>query len=107
MLTLTDNAQEVLKRLMDNADEPLTGLRIAAISGGCAGLQYNLALVAKPEPADHRVECGPINLYIVPDNAEMLIGTTIDFAESLEGSGFTFDNPNAQQSCSCGKSFAA
>jgi len=25
---------------------------------------------------------------------------------ALEGSGFTFENPNAKASCGCGKSFA-
>ncbi|WP_096176452.1 iron-sulfur cluster assembly accessory protein [Cohaesibacter sp. ES.047] len=107
MLTVTQNAQEVLQRLMDNSDKPLAGLRIAAVNGGCAGLQYRLDLVTGPEEGDHLVESGSIKLFIVPDNAEMLIGTVIDFAESLEGSGFTFANPNAASKCSCGKSFAA
>jgi len=107
MLTLTDKAQDVLQRLMKDAKEPLAGLRIAAISGGCAGLQYKLALVEAPEEGDHIIDDGEIALFVVPDNAEMLIGMTIDFAESLEGSGFTFDNPNAGAQCSCGKSFAA
>jgi iron-sulfur cluster assembly protein len=30
---------------------------------------------------------------------------TVDFLVSLDGSGFTFINPNATKSCSCGKSF--
>nr|WP_321443225.1 iron-sulfur cluster assembly accessory protein [uncultured Cohaesibacter sp.] len=107
MLTLSHKAQDVLQRLMAEASEPLSGLRIAAISGGCAGLQYKLALVAGPQEGDHVVETGAVTLYVVPDNAEMLIGTVIDFAESLEGSGFTFNNPNAASMCSCGKSFAA
>ena len=107
MLTVTQKAQDVLQGLMTKSAEPLSGLRIAAESGGCAGLLYRLALVGAPEPGDHVVEAGSIKLFIVPDNAEMLIGTTIDFSESLEGSGFTFDNPNAASKCSCGKSFAA
>ena len=39
------------------------------------------------------------------DGQPLLAGTTIDFVVALEGSGFTFDNPNASNSCSCGKSF--
>jgi len=35
----------------------------------------------------------------------LIAGTTIDFVVALEGSGFTFENPNATNSCSCGKSF--
>jgi iron-sulfur cluster assembly protein len=107
MLTLTDKAQATLQRLIAGAPRKLTGLRLAIESGGCSGLQYKMALVERPEPGDHVVEAGAVTLYIVPDNAEMLIGTVIDFVESLEGSGFTFENPNATQKCSCGKSFAA
>ncbi|PLX37421.1 MAG: iron-sulfur cluster assembly accessory protein [Hyphomicrobiales bacterium] len=107
MITLTDKAQETLLRLIESADKPLTGLRIGVNSGGCSGLQYQLALVEKPEPDDHVVEIGKTILYLEPTNAEILIGTVIDFVESLEGAGFTFDNPNAGAKCSCGKSFAA
>ena len=107
MLTLTDKAEETILRLIETTDKSLTGLRIGVDAGGCSGLQYKMALVEKPEPDDHVVECGKAVLYVVPDNAENLIGTTIDFVESLESSGFTFDNPNAGQKCSCGKSFAA
>lgn len=107
MITLTNKAQETLIRLIERADKPLTGLRISVNSGGCSGLQYGMALVEEPEAEDHVVECGKAKLYVDPTNAEMLMGTTIDFVESLESSGFTFDNPNAGQKCSCGKSFAA
>lgn len=107
MLTLTDKAQETITRLISTADEPLTGLKVAVNSGGCSGLQYAMALINEPEPGDHVVECGETRVYVDPAGADILIGTTIDYVESLEGSGFTFDNPNAAAKCSCGKSFAA
>nr|WP_321457586.1 iron-sulfur cluster assembly accessory protein [uncultured Cohaesibacter sp.] len=107
MLTLTDNAQAKLTSLIEKSEKPLTGLRIAADMAGCAGVKYSLALVAAPEPEDHIVDCGAIKLYVVPQNAEILIGTTIDFAETEKGAGFTFDNPNTAGMCACGKSFAA
>ncbi|MCW2306873.1 HesB/IscA family protein [Rhodobium gokarnense] len=107
MLTLTDKARETIDRLIASADQPLTGLKIAVNSGGCSGLQYGMALVEKPSEGDHVVDCNGTTVYVEPTSAEMLIGTTIDFVESLEGSGFTFDNPNAAHKCACGKSFAA
>ncbi|WP_319568926.1 HesB/IscA family protein [Cohaesibacter marisflavi] len=107
MLTLTDKAQETLQGLIEKSGKPLTGLRIAADMAGCAGVKYRLALVSNPEPDDHIVECGLLKLYVVPQNAEVLIGTTIDFAETEKGGGFTFDNPNTAGMCACGKSFAA
>ena len=107
MLTLTDNAQEKLQGLITKSEKPLTGLRIAADMAGCAGVKYRLALVGAPEADDHIVDCGAIKLYVVPQNAEILIGTTIDFKETETGGGFTFDNPNTAGMCACGKSFAA
>ncbi len=107
MLTLTDKAQQALQGLIEKSSKPLAGLRIAADMAGCAGVKYRMALVAGPEPEDHVVECGRISLYVVPKNAEILIGTTIDFAETDKGAGFTFDNPNTAGMCACGKSFAA
>ncbi|WP_319410478.1 iron-sulfur cluster assembly accessory protein [uncultured Cohaesibacter sp.] len=107
MLTLTDKAQDMLQGLIAKSEKPLTGLRIAADMAGCAGVKYRLALVAEPQADDHIVDCGAIKLYVVPENAEILIGTTIDFTETEKGSGFTFDNPNTAGMCACGKSFAA
>lgn len=51
------------------------------------------------------VEAGGVKVFIDPDSQPLLSGMTIDFVESLEGSGFTFDNPNAGTKCGCGKSF--
>lgn len=107
MLTLTDKARDTIARFIASADKPLTGLKIAVNSGGCSGLQYAMGLVDGAGDGDLTVECGPVNVYVAPDSAEILAGTVIDYVESLEGSGFTFDNPNAAQKCACGKSFAA
>ncbi|MBB4304405.1 iron-sulfur cluster assembly accessory protein [Rhodobium orientis] len=107
MLTLTDKARETIDRLIASADQPLTGLKIAVNSGGCSGLQYGMALVETPAADDQVVDCNGTKVYVDPLSVEILSGTTIDFVESLEGSGFTFDNPNAASKCACGKSFAA
>ncbi len=107
MLTLTEKARTTLDRLIATAGEPLTGLKIAVNSGGCSGLQYGMALVNEPAADDVVVECAGTRVYVDPTSASLITGTTIDYVESLEGSGFTFDNPNAAQKCACGKSFAA
>jgi iron-sulfur cluster assembly accessory protein len=38
-------------------------------------------------------------------SAPYLMGASIDYLDTLERSGFTIDNPNAQGSCACGESF--
>jgi iron-sulfur cluster assembly protein len=36
-----------------------------------------------------------------------LNGVTVDYVSSMQGSGFTFTNPNATGGCGCGSSFTA
>ena len=107
MLTLTDHAQTALARFIKGSDKPLKGLRVQVTSGGCSGLQYSMSLEAAPHEDDLVVECGQAELYIDARSVDLLKGTTIDFVDCLDGSGFTFQNPNAAERCSCGKSFGA
>ena len=41
-----------------------------------------------------------------PSSAELLQGATLDYKDGQQGAGFAIDNPNAQRSCGCGKSFS-
>jgi iron-sulfur cluster assembly accessory protein len=52
------------------------------------------------------VEDGGVKVFVDPGSVAKLQGTTIDFVVGLEGAGFAFNNPQAQASCSCGKSFS-
>jgi iron-sulfur cluster assembly accessory protein len=74
--------------------------------GGIANHDRNRRL-RRPQisPDDAVVECGGVKVFVDPDSQPLLTGLRVDFVESLEGSGFSFDNPNAASKCSCGKSF--
>lgn len=105
MIQLTDSALNAVQTAIDGASDPVDGLRIMVEAGGCAGYQYKMGLVREPGPDDTVIERGGVKLFIDNRSHELLAGTTIDFVVAVQGSGFTFDNPNAQSSCSCGKSF--
>lgn len=105
MIHLTDSALNAVRNAISAATEPANGLRIMVEAGGCAGLKYNMGLVEKPDPDDTVVERDGVRVFIDTASHEHIAGTTIDFVVALEGSGFTFDNPNAKASCGCGKSF--
>lgn len=107
MLTLTESAQKAISRFIKGSDEPVAGLRIAVEGGGCSGLQYGMNLEDGPRSDDAIVEIGGLKLFIDPHSAPLLEGVTVDFQDSMEGSGFKFTNPNATNSCGCGKSFTA
>lgn len=42
-----------------------------------------------------------------PKSMLFLFGMQLDYSDALIGGGFSFSNPNATQTCGCGKSFAA
>jgi iron-sulfur cluster assembly accessory protein len=107
MLTLTENAQKAIGRFIKGSDEPVAGLRISVEGGGCSGLQYGMALEDAARDDDTVVEVGGVTVLVDPHSAPLLDGVTVDFVDSMEGSGFKFTNPNASNSCGCGKSFTA
>lgn len=106
MITLTDSAKSAVNRFISSTDKPVAGLRIRVEGGGCSGLKYSLKLEESDATGDQLVDCGGFTLLIDEASAPLLQGVTMDFVESMEGSGFTFVNPNASSSCGCGKSFA-
>lgn len=106
MITLTESARSAVNRFITSSDKPTAGLRIRVEGGGCAGLKYSLKLEEHDAEDDQQVDCGGITLLIDDASVPLLEGVTMDFVESMEGSGFTFVNPNASSGCSCGKSFA-
>ena len=105
MITLTDSAIKAVGRFISSSDKPTGGLRIEVTDGGCSGLSYGLRLEAKNNPDDTVIECGEVSVYVDPLSFPQLDGMSIDFVDSLDGSGFKFTNPNAVKSCACGSSF--
>ena len=105
MIELTENAISAIRTAISGSTVPVEGLRIMVEPGGCAGNKYMLGLVAGGEPNDVIVERNGLKLFVDAGSVPLLHGVTVDYLSGLEGSGFTFENPNATTSCSCGKSF--
>jgi iron-sulfur cluster assembly accessory protein len=105
MIQLTESAANAIRSAIAGAGQPLEGLRLAVDAGGCAGFKYMMGLAAAPEPDDAVVETGGVKVFVDRESLPLLLGTTVDFVIGLQSSGFTFDNPQAKSSCSCGKSF--
>jgi iron-sulfur cluster assembly protein len=106
MINLTDSAVTAVRSaITGGGGDETNGLRIMVEAGGCAGYKYQMGIVKDAEPDDTVIERDGVKVFVDMKSHELLAGTTIDFVVALEGSGFTFDNPNAKSSCSCGKSF--
>lgn len=98
-------ARQVLEiKKKESLDEELY-LRVAVEGGGCSGLSYKLGFDIKTDE-DKIVESQGMEIVINPKHLMYLEGILIDYPDGLDARGFTFDNPNASESCGCGSSFA-
>ena len=105
MVTLTDFAAEKVSQFLatQSAGED-AGLRVGVRGGGCSGFQYALALDERREE-DAVFEDHGICVIVDPASLQYVDGSTVDFTESFQGSGFEVSNPNVVASCGCGSSF--
>ena len=108
-LTVTPVAGTEVKRFMEaeNVDPAQGGLRVSVQPGGCSGFKYALVIEDKPADDDFVLESEGFKVFVDPFSAQYLSGVTIDYVSSMQGSGFTFKNPNATGGCGCGSSFTA
>lgn len=106
-VSLTPKAAEKVKEFLAEQQKPSYGLRMAVIGGGCSGFQYDVGIESEPASDDAVVESHGIRIFIDPQSAPYLADTELDYVETLSGSGFKFNNPNAKKSCGCGSSFSA
>jgi len=106
LVTLTEGAAQKVSRLM--AEEPAGEaevLRVAIQGGGCSGFEYALGFDRGAQAGDHELEFHGVRVVVDPFSAPYLQGSTIDFLEGLQESGFKIDNPNVASACGCGSSF--
>lgn len=107
MVTLTPKAATEVKKIISQETEQGLALRVGVQGGGCSGLTYFLSLDKDQRADDHVLEEHGVKIYLDSKSALYLEGTELDFTDGLQGSGFTFKNPNAVRTCGCGHSFNA
>ena len=81
-------------------------VRVGVKSGGCSGLSYDLSFDKKQEEGDKVFEDNDIKIIVDKKSFLYLIGTTLEYSGGLNGTGFVFNNPNANRTCGCGESFS-
>ena len=106
-LQLTDTAISKVREILDQQEPKPQGLRISVVGGGCSGFQYSMAFENTPQMLDKTYDYEGLKVFV--DQASMLYldGVQVDFVETMEGSGFKFNNPNVKTTCGCGSSFSA
>lgn len=105
VISLTESAANEVKHLLsDKPENAGKHLRVYVEQGGCSGMQY--AMVFDEKRADDlETNMHGVCVLVDPFSAKHLRGSVVDFSDSLTSGGFKVTNPNARQSCGCGKSF--
>lgn len=105
-LVFTDAAASKAKILIQDEGNPELKLRVFVQGGGCSGFQYGFTFDDKVNEGDHQIDNNGVTLVVDPMSYEYLAGAEVDYKESLEGSMFVINNPNATTTCGCGSSFS-
>jgi iron-sulfur cluster assembly accessory protein len=96
---------EVRRYMEENGVGDEAGLRVGVLPGGCSGFQYGLNIEDEPAEDDIVLDSNGLRLFVDPFSLQYLGGVEIDYVTTFQGSGFTFNNPNASGGCGCGSSF--
>lgn len=96
---------EVRRYMEEQGAGEQAGLRVGVLPGGCSGFQYGLNIEDEAGEDDLILEASGLRLFVDPFSLQYLGGVEIDFVSTFQGSGFTFNNPNASGGCGCGSSF--
>jgi len=106
-VTFTETAKEELHRLHANLDlKEESVLRIGVKGGGCSGMSYLLAF-DKMEEGDKLYDLEGIPVVMKKAHVMYVLGMEVDWEHGLSNRGFSFNNPNATETCGCGQSFSA
>ncbi len=105
-IVLTPAAASKVSELMEREEQEGLALRVAVQPGGCSGMRYALFFDDRQLDGDVAFEIEGVPMRVDQMSAPYLRGTKIDWVDSLQGAGFSIDNPNAGNPCACGDSFS-
>jgi iron-sulfur cluster assembly protein/iron-sulfur cluster insertion protein len=104
MLSFTDKSVAQIRQLEAEKAKEGQLLRIFVDAGGCSGFEYGMSFDKKKEE-DKVLESNGVSFLIDETSLEYLNGSVVDFDDGLNGKGFDIQNPNANSTCGCGRSF--
>ena len=108
-LVLTERAVTEVQKFMAAEQVPAetAGLRVSVLPGGCSGFKYSLNIEERALEDDAVLDVTGVRVFVDGFSMQYLNGVVVDYVTSMQGSGFTFKNPNATGGCGCGSSFTA
>lgn len=108
MIKVSETAKKKVIELMtdDGYNASTDFIRVGVKSGGCSGLSYDLKFDKEKQDDDKVFEDNGVKIIVDKKSFLYLIGTTLEYSGGLNGTGFVFNNPNANRTCGCGESFS-
>jgi iron-sulfur cluster assembly accessory protein len=106
VVEITPGAAQEVQALLQKPENTGKFLRVYVEQGGCSGMQYSMTF-DELRPDDLEVQFRGVSVLVDPFSAQYLRGAVVDYSDSLTAGGFKIINPNARQTCGCGKSFTA
>ena len=105
-ITVTESAVNKVSKLLADEGNPNLKLRIFVEGGGCTGFQYGFTFEENQNDDDFVITQNEVTVLVNTMSYQYMVGSEIDYTESLMGSQFQIRNPNATTQCGCGSSFA-
>lgn len=108
MIKVSETAKKkVIELMRDEGYNPsIDYVRVGVKSGGCSGLSYDLKFDKENQEGDKVFVDNDVRIIVDKKSFLYLIGTTLEYSGGLNGTGFVFNNPNANRTCGCGESFS-
>jgi iron-sulfur cluster assembly protein len=105
-IQLSEAALQHILFLRDRGGQDLC-LRVGVRQGGCSGMSYMMDFedVSKAQENDEVFDYDGFKIICDRKSMLYLYGLMLDYSNAMIGGGFQFTNPNASQTCGCGKSF--
>lgn len=96
MLQITESAEQKIATLIEQNDQPIAGLRVAAQARSPFKVDYRLAFMAEDQVQEELTQqsFNSFEVYMDTDSVPLLDEATIDYVEGAMGSGFKIDSPN-------------
>ena len=104
IIALTEKAAKKAKQMLEKENKKDYGLRVGIVMGGCSGYMYNISFEKSSKENDIVIEEKGVKIFMNPESIAFMKGSTVDYMDSLQNSGFKINNPNVKRTCGCGHS---
>jgi len=96
VIGFSESARNRIREFIEEEGDESLAVRIEVMSSSPLSPEYDMALVGPDEldPDDQVFEADGLRVAVDADSVALLEGTRVDWIETIEGSGFSFENPN-------------